>query len=115
MEEIHRITENFVRAASNAIAAGFDGVELHSAGAYLFDQFVNSGINTRGDEYGGDSIANRLRFLLETVDSVATAIGGNRIGVRIFPWGAYPRCPRLFERASDLPGPEEGVVEAKDL
>ncbi|WP_024302632.1 alkene reductase [Pseudogulbenkiania sp. MAI-1] len=85
VEEIHRITEDFVRAASNAMAAGFDGIELHSAGAYLLDQFINGGINTRDDEYGGESIQNRLRFVLETVDAVSQAIGSKRVAIRISP------------------------------
>lgn len=85
VDEIHRITDDFAHAASNAIAVGFDGVELHSAGAYLFDQFINGGINTRTDEYGGESVDNRLRFLLETVDAVAKSIGSQRVGVRISP------------------------------
>lgn len=84
-DEIHRITDEFVLAATGAKEAGFDGVELHAAGTYLFDQFINAGINTRNDNYGGSDRQNRLRFLLETVDAVIAAVGQERVGVRISP------------------------------
>lgn len=93
VEEIHAITRDFVRAARNAIAAGFDGIELHSAGCYLLDQFINGGLNTRDDHYGGESIQNRLRFVLETVDAVSQAIGSNRVGTRITPEGRIHDAP----------------------
>ncbi|MES3707412.1 alkene reductase [Pseudomonas putida] len=86
IDEIHRVTQDFVAAALHAVEAGFDGVELMAANAFLFDQFLSSQINTRTDEYGG-SINNRQRFLLETVDAIADAIGGFRVGVRISPFG----------------------------
>lgn len=85
VDEIHSITEDFVRAATNATAVGFDGIELHSAGAYLLDQFINGSINTRDDDYGGKSIQNRLRFVLETVDAVVKAVGSHRVAIRISP------------------------------
>jgi 2,4-dienoyl-CoA reductase-like NADH-dependent reductase (Old Yellow Enzyme family) len=85
-DEVARVTEDFTRAALNAINAGFDGIELHAANAYIFDQFINAGFNDRTDQYGG-SIINRLRFLLETVESVSAAIGSKRVGVRIAPFG----------------------------
>jgi 2,4-dienoyl-CoA reductase-like NADH-dependent reductase (Old Yellow Enzyme family) len=85
-DEIARVTRDFVAAARLAIEAGFDGVELHGANGYIFEQFINGAVNDRTDRYGG-SIANRLRFLLETVDAVSDAIGGNRVGVRISPFG----------------------------
>ncbi len=94
--EIHAITQDFVQAAKNAIDAGFDGVELHAAGTYLLDQFLNEGINTRDDIYGGKSIENRIRFVLETLDAVSDAIGSNRVAIRVSPEGrlhdgpAYP-------------------------
>jgi 2,4-dienoyl-CoA reductase-like NADH-dependent reductase (Old Yellow Enzyme family) len=84
-DEIHRITDEYVLAATGAKKAGFDGVEIHAAGTYLFDQFINAGINTRKDLYGGSSRQNRLRFLLETVDAVIAAVGRERVGVRISP------------------------------
>ena len=80
---------DFVEAARNARAAGFDGVELHAANGYLFEQFINGTLNNRHDRYGGASIANRLHFTLETVDAVAAAIGGERTGIRLSPYGRY--------------------------
>ncbi|MCP1175855.1 alkene reductase [Ralstonia chuxiongensis] len=85
-DEVRRVTKDFVASAMRAIDAGFDGVELMAANAFLFDQFLSSELNTRTDEYGG-SIANRQRFLLETVDAIAEAIGGARVGVRVSPFG----------------------------
>lgn len=83
---IRGVIEDFRRAARNAMAAGFDGVEIHAGNGYLFEQFINGGLNTREDRYGGAPIANRLRLLLETVDAIAADIGSTRIGVRISPF-----------------------------
>lgn len=85
-EEVRRVTRDFVASAMRAVEAGFDGIELMAANAFLFDQFLSSELNTRTDEYGG-SIANRQRFLLETIDAIAGAIGGARVGVRVSPFG----------------------------
>lgn len=85
-EEVARVTAQFVAAAKRAIRAGFDGVEIHGANSYLFEQFLNANSNQRTDQYGG-SIENRMRFLLETIDAVAAEIGMNRVGVRISPFG----------------------------
>ncbi|QND99472.1 N-ethylmaleimide reductase (plasmid) [Burkholderia cenocepacia] len=85
-EEVRRVTKDFVASALRAIDAGFDGIELMAANAFLFDQFLSSKLNTRTDEYGG-SIVNRQRFLLETIDAIADAIGGGRVGVRVSPFG----------------------------
>lgn len=92
-DEIPGIVADFVAAARNAIEAGFDGVEIHGANGYLFEQFINAGLNTRDDRYGGADIDNRLRLLLETVDAVSAAIGANRTGVRVSP----------FNRIFDMP------------
>lgn len=86
--EIPRVTADFVQAARNALEAGFDGVELHGANGYLFEQFINGGLNLRTDRYGG-SIGNRLRFTLETIDAIAGEIGSERIGIRLAPFGRY--------------------------
>jgi len=83
--EIKDIVANFRQAALNAIEAGFDGVEIHGANAYLVDQFLRTGSNQRTDEYGG-SRENRQRFLLEVVEAVADAIGADRVGVRLSPF-----------------------------
>jgi 2,4-dienoyl-CoA reductase-like NADH-dependent reductase (Old Yellow Enzyme family) len=85
-DEIPRIIADFTRAAQRALAAGFDGVELHGANAYLFEQFINGELNTRGDAYGG-SIENRLRLMLEAVDALIEVVGSHRVGLRISPFG----------------------------
>lgn len=102
VDDIHRITRDFVRAARRAIDAGFDGVELHGANGYLFEQFLNGSLNDRNDEYGG-SIENRQRFILETLDALAEEIGSSRIGVRISPFGRlYDMQPYAEEAESWL-------------
>ncbi|KAI0424395.1 putative N-ethylmaleimide reductase [Xylaria sp. FL1042] len=88
VEEIHEKIDNYVRAARNAIAAGFDGVELHGANGYLIDQFTQDVCNKREDAYGG-SIENRSRFAVELVAAVSEAIGGQRVGIRLSPWSTY--------------------------
>jgi 2,4-dienoyl-CoA reductase-like NADH-dependent reductase (Old Yellow Enzyme family) len=87
-EEVARVTRDFLRAARCAIEAEFDGIELHGANGYLFEQFINGSVNTRTDEYGG-SIENRLRFTLETVDAIADEIGADRVGIRLAPFGRF--------------------------
>jgi N-ethylmaleimide reductase len=82
--EIPGIVQQYARAAQNAITAGFDGVEVHAANGYLIDQFLRDRTNKRSDQYGG-SIENRSRFLLEATDAVASAVGRERVGVRISP------------------------------
>lgn len=82
--EIKQIVKDYGQAARNAIAAGFDGVELHGANGYLIEQFIDSQTNLRTDEYGG-SLENRLRFLKEVVTEVANAIGKDKVGVRQAP------------------------------
>lgn len=85
-EEVRTIVADFAHAARNAISAGFDGVEIHAANGYLFDQFRCPYLNDRADEYGG-TLENRWRFLLETVDAVTQTVGKARVGVRISPLG----------------------------
>jgi len=89
---IARVERSFVQAAWNALEAGMDGVELHGANGYLFDEFLNSRVNERDDIYGG-SVENRCRLLLETVDAVADAIGAECTGVRISPNGRFNAMP----------------------
>jgi N-ethylmaleimide reductase len=86
--EIADIVEDFRKAAINAKAAGFDGVELHGANGYLIDQFLQDGSNKRTDSYGG-SIENRARLLIEIVEAVASVFGGDRVGVRVGPNGQW--------------------------
>ncbi|KAL6661610.1 hypothetical protein ACP70R_000994 [Stipagrostis hirtigluma subsp. patula] len=82
--EIPEIVEQYRQAAINAIEAGFDGIEIHGAHGYLIDQFLKDGINDRTDEYGG-SLPNRCRFLLEVTRAVTSAIGADRVAVRVSP------------------------------
>ena len=84
-QELPGIVHSFAQAARAAVEdAGFDGVELHGANGYLLDQFLKTGANQRQDDYGG-SIENRARLVLECVRSVADAIGGGKVGIRISP------------------------------
>ena len=84
LSEIPGIVDSFRKAAANAIAAGFDGVEIHGANGYLLDQFAKDGSNKRTDAYGG-SIENRARLMLEVAEAVAREIGPERTGIRISP------------------------------
>lgn len=85
-EEIPGIIEDFRRGAENALAAGFDGVELHGANGYLLDQFLQDSTNHRDDDYGG-SIENRARLLLEATDAAISVWGPGRVGVHLAPRG----------------------------
>ncbi|HEX5805821.1 MAG TPA: alkene reductase [Macromonas sp.] len=84
LDELPGIVNDFRQAAANAMAAGFDGVEIHGANGYLLEQFIKDGANQRTDAYGG-SVENRARLLLEVVAAVAKEIGADRTGVRISP------------------------------
>ncbi len=86
--EVSLIINSYRQAAMNAMAAGFDGVELQGANSHLIEQFLETGTNQRTDQYGGP-IENRARFLLEIVDEVSNAIGAERLGVRLSPFGQY--------------------------
>lgn len=83
-EDIRGVIADYAAAAARAVAAGFDGVELHGANGYLIDQFLNSGSNLRRDSYGG-SIANRTRFLHELLDAMGTQVPLSQVGVRLSP------------------------------
>jgi N-ethylmaleimide reductase len=86
--EILVIVDTFRQAAVNAIKAGFDGVELQGANGHLIEQFLEDGSNIRTDNYGGPK-ENRARFLFDIVDELSDAIGANRLGVRLSPFGQY--------------------------
>jgi 2,4-dienoyl-CoA reductase-like NADH-dependent reductase (Old Yellow Enzyme family) len=86
LREIKGIVEAFRRAAQNAQAAGFDGVELHGANGYLLDQFLQDGSNHRTDEYGGP-IENRARLMLECADAAISVFGPGRVGMHLAPRG----------------------------
>ncbi|WP_428927248.1 alkene reductase [Marinibacterium sp. SX1] len=84
LDEIPGIIADFRQAAANAIAAGFDGVEIHGANGYLLDQFAKDSANQRTDAYGG-SVENRARLMLEVAEAVTDEIGADRTGIRISP------------------------------
>jgi N-ethylmaleimide reductase len=106
IDDIVKTRNEFVRAAKNALAAGFDGVELHAANGYLLEQFINPSSNVRKDNYGG-SIENRSRFVLETVKAVADAIGKEKTGIRLSPYGVgnglqlYPEIDATYKYLAD--------------
>lgn len=106
--EVEALKHDFVQAARRAVEAGFDGVEIHGANGYLFEQFINPTVNNRTDRYGG-SIENRIRLLLETLDAVADAIGRSKVGVRVSPFG------RLFDMAPFDDEAETWVAVAREL
>ena len=85
-KDIEQAIGEYVKSAELAIAAGFDGVELHGANGYLLEQFLNSTSNLRTDDWGG-SIEKRARFGTEVAQRTAKAIGGHRLGIRLSPYG----------------------------
>jgi N-ethylmaleimide reductase len=95
-EELGRVRDEFVQSAKLALEAGFDGVELHGANGYLLEQFLNPVSNQRTDKYGG-SVQNRARFVLEVTRAVAEAIGAERTGIRLSPWGMASDMPHYPE------------------
>ncbi|MCP9234912.1 alkene reductase [Lewinella sp. JB7] len=88
IEDITATVEEYAHSAKLAIQAGFDGVELHAANGYLLEQFIHPRTNRRSDQYGG-SVENRLRFLRNVAEATAAAIGGDRLGVRLSPYGVF--------------------------
>ena len=90
-----------MQAAKNAIAAGFDGVELHGANGYLIEQFISPQTNQRTDAWGG-SVEKRIRFVVEVANECAAAIGGDKVGIRLSPYGvasgmaAYPEVEQEY-------------------
>ena len=88
IEEIKAVIEDYRQAAERCLASGFDAVELHCASGYLPGQFLASESNLRDDEYGG-SLENRLRFIGEVIDALASVMGAGRIGLRISPGNPY--------------------------
>lgn len=84
--DIGATRDEYVKASKNAMAAGFDGVELHGANGYLLEQFMSPHTNQRTDGYGG-SVEKRIRFVLEVAKAVSDAIGGDKVGIRLSPYG----------------------------
>ncbi len=90
----------FAQAARNAVAAGFDGIELHGANGYLLEQFIRPNSNRRTDRYGGP-IENRARFVLEVADAAIAAIGKDKVGIRLSPFGVFNDMPVYPELEAD--------------
>ena len=88
LNDIARLLKEFEAAAENAKAAGFDGIEIHSANGYLLDQFLQDKTNQRTDEYGG-SIENRLRLLGQVIEAVIAVFPSDKVGVRLSPYGTF--------------------------
>ena len=91
-EDIKTTIAEYVQAAKNAVVAGFDGIELHSANGYLLEQFIRPNTNQRIDGYGG-TIENRARFVLEVAEAVIAAIGKDMVGIRLSPYGVFNDMP----------------------
>lgn len=87
-EEIISTQNEYLVASEKLTAAGVDGIELHSANGYLLEQFLNPATNTRQDTYGGD-FKNRARFLLEIAQKITNSIGGEKVGIRLSPYGNF--------------------------
>lgn len=87
-DEIAAIVSEYAQAARNAMEAGFDGVEIHAGNGYLIDQFLHANANLRTDAYGGDA-SGRSRFLWEVCEAVMAAVGADRTGVRLSPFGVF--------------------------
>ena len=106
--EINQLIKQYVQASENALEAGFDGVEIHSAFGYLIAQFLSPETNIRKDNYGG-SIENRSRFLLEIIEAVVEKVGSDKVGVRLSPRGMAMSHPfEDPERLKDF----EYIIEA---
>jgi len=94
--EIKTTIGEFAQAAKNAVAAGFDGIELHGANGYLLAQFIRPNTNRRTDGYGGP-IGKRARFVLEAAEATIAAIGKDKVGIRLSPYGVFNDMP-LYDR-----------------
>jgi N-ethylmaleimide reductase len=98
--DIKTAIEEFVLSATNAVQAGFDGVELHAANGYLLEQFIRPTSNQRSDKYGGP-IENRARIVLETAEAVIRAIGKDKVGIRLSPFGVLNDMTDYPEQEAD--------------
>ncbi|HTB22335.1 MAG TPA: alkene reductase [bacterium] len=103
---VHEAITSYALAARNAVAAGFDGVELHAANGYLLEQFLSPHSNQRQDAWGG-SVDKRIRFVVEAAREAAKAIGGDKVGIRLSPYGAnggmlpYPEVDETYLKLAD--------------
>ena len=98
-DDIQAAINEYVKSSQNAVAAGFDGVEIHGANGYLITQFLDPASNLRSDAYGGDA-SSRNRFSLEVAAEVAAAIGAERVGIRLSPYGVF----------NDMSGTYDGIA-----
>ncbi len=98
--DVKHAIDEFTQGAKNAVAAGFDGIELHAANGYLLEQFIRPNSNKRTDKYGG-SIENRARFVLEVADAAIAAIGKDKVGIRFSPYGVFNDMPDYPEMEAD--------------
>ncbi len=106
LDEIPRILDDYAHAARNAIAAGFDGVQIHAANGYLIDQFLRDSSNLRDDAYGGPP-ENRIRLLVEVTERVAATVGADRTAVRLSPNGNTQGCEDSDPPSVYLPAARE--------
>ncbi|MEQ1537441.1 MAG: alkene reductase [Sphingorhabdus sp.] len=120
LDEIPRVIGDYVHAAKNAMAAGFDGVQVHGANGYLIDQFLRDSTNLRDDDYGG-SVENRIRLLTEVTQAVADRVGADRTSVRLSPNGETQGCddsdpmPLFTAAAAALQKIGIGFLELREL
>src|SRR5512135_898222 len=98
--DIAAAVNEFASAARNAVAAGFDGIELHAANGYLLEQFIRPNSNQRTDAYGG-AIENRARFVLEVADAAIKAVGRDQVGIRLSPFGVFNDMPAYAAMEAD--------------
>ncbi len=99
-DDIKATIAEHAQAAKNAVEAGFDGIELHGANGYLIEQFIRPNSNQRTDSYGG-GIENRARFMLEVIAAVSDAIGKDKVGIRLSPYGVFNDMPLYPELETD--------------
>lgn len=95
------VKKDYVNAAKNAVAAGFDYIEIHGAHGYLVDQFFNASSNQRTDKYGG-SIENRARFGLEVIDELIPIVGAEKLAIRLSPWAKFQGVKAEKEEVSPI-------------
>ena len=112
--DIATAVEEYAQSARLAIEAGFDGVELHAANGYLIEQFLNANVNTRTDDFGG-SINGRNRFALEVVRATVAAIGAERVGIRLSPYGVFNSTGTYPEQEAQYLALTQALSEMKIL